>query len=121
MNRTIKDVRVKPFHDDGHTQLRTHLADFLAAYNFAGRLNTLGGLTPYEYIRKIRMSEPDRFIFDFSDCYAEGGEAVQAGYPDLELRHLTVEVSRHEALARQFRLADLRFTQCILVSTRLGR
>jgi hypothetical protein len=31
MNRTIKDARVKPFHYDGHTQLRTHLADFLAA------------------------------------------------------------------------------------------
>ena len=47
-----------------HDQLRTHLADFLAAYNFAPRLKTRSGLTPYEYIRNIWTSEPDRFILD---------------------------------------------------------
>lgn len=47
---------------EGHDQLRTHLADFMAAYNFARRLKTLSGLTPYEYIAKIWTSEPDRFI-----------------------------------------------------------
>ena len=62
MNRTIKDATVKRFHYDDHDQLRTHLADFMAAYNFARRLKTLGGLTPYEYICKIWTSEPDRFI-----------------------------------------------------------
>jgi hypothetical protein len=36
----------------------------MAAYNFARRLKTLGGLTPYEYICKIWASEPDRFILD---------------------------------------------------------
>ena len=61
MNRTIKDATVKPFN---HDQLRTHLADFMAAYNFASRLKALGGLTPYEYICKISTSEPDRFILD---------------------------------------------------------
>lgn len=35
-----------------------------SAYNFARRLKTLGGLTPYEYICKIRTSEPDRFILN---------------------------------------------------------
>jgi hypothetical protein len=30
-----------------------HLADFLAAYNFAKRLKTLRGLTPHEYVCKI--------------------------------------------------------------------
>ena len=64
MNRTIKDATVKRFHYENHDQLRTHLADFLAAYNFARRLKTLGGLTPYEYICKIWTSEPDRFILD---------------------------------------------------------
>ncbi len=44
--------------------LRTHLADFMAAYNFARRLKTINGLTPYEYICKIWTSEPDRFILD---------------------------------------------------------
>lgn len=55
------------------------------------------------------------------DGDAEGGVAVENGDTNLELRHLTVEVSRHEALTQQFRFADLRFTQCILVSTRLLR
>jgi hypothetical protein len=64
MNRTIKDATVKRFHYDSDDQLRTHLADFLAAYNFARRLKTLGGLTPYEYICKVWTSEPDRFILN---------------------------------------------------------
>ena len=62
MNRTIKDATVKRYHYDSHEQLRSHLADFLDAYNFARRLKTLSGLTPYEYICKIWTSEPDRFI-----------------------------------------------------------
>jgi hypothetical protein len=45
-----------------HDPLRIHLGDFMAAYNFARRLQTLSGLTPYEYICKIWASEPDRFI-----------------------------------------------------------
>ncbi|SNT73819.1 hypothetical protein SAMN05444959_105265 [Paracoccus seriniphilus] len=60
MNRTIKEATVKRFHYDNHDQLRTRLADFLAAYNFGRRLKTLSGLTPYEYICKIWTSEPDR-------------------------------------------------------------
>ena len=64
MNRTIKDATVKRYHYDSHDQLRGHLADFLDAYNYARRLKTLTGLTPYEYICKIWTSEPDRFILD---------------------------------------------------------
>jgi transposase InsO family protein len=64
MNRTIKEATVKHFHYESHEQLRVHLADFMAAYNFARRLKTLSGLTPYEYIAKIWTSEPDRFIVD---------------------------------------------------------
>jgi len=64
MNRTIKDATVKRYHYDDHAQLRSHLADFLAAYNFARRLKTLSGLTPYEYICKIWTSEPDQFILN---------------------------------------------------------
>ncbi len=60
MNRTIKEPTVKRFHYESHDQLRAHLADFMAAYNFARRLKTLSGLTPYEYIAKIWTSEPDR-------------------------------------------------------------
>jgi hypothetical protein len=61
MNRTIKDASVKRFHYDSHDQLRQHLADFVAAYNFARRLKTLRGLTPYEAICKAWTEEPARF------------------------------------------------------------
>ena len=64
MNRTIKEATVKRFHYDSHDQLRTHLAYFMAAYNFARRLKTLNGLTPYEYICNIWTSEPERFILN---------------------------------------------------------
>ena len=64
MNRTIKEATVKRYHYDSHDQLRTHLGDFMAAYNFARRLKTLSGLTPYAYICKIWTSEPDRFFID---------------------------------------------------------
>ena len=61
MNRTIKDATVKRCHYDSHGQLRQHLDDFVSAYNFGRRLNTLKGLTPYEYICKIRTVEPELF------------------------------------------------------------
>jgi transposase InsO family protein len=64
MNRTIKEATVKRYHYDSHHQLRTHLTNFMAAYNFARRLKTLSGLTPYEYICKIWTSEPNRFILN---------------------------------------------------------
>jgi len=48
----------------GHHQLRAHLTDFMAAYNFARPLKTLGGLMLYEYICKIWTSEPKRFILN---------------------------------------------------------
>jgi integrase-like protein len=64
MNRTINDATVKRYHNDDYDQLRSHLSDFLDAYNCARRLKTLSGLTPYEYICKIWTSEPDRFILN---------------------------------------------------------
>ncbi|WP_243451649.1 IS3 family transposase, partial [Sphingosinicella soli] len=47
---------------ENHDQLRRHLADFVNAYNFARRLKTLKGLTPYEYVCKIWSEQPKRFI-----------------------------------------------------------
>ncbi len=61
MDRTIKDATVKRFHYDSHYQLRQHLDDFIAAYNFARRLKRLRGLTPYEIICKAWADQPDRF------------------------------------------------------------
>jgi transposase InsO family protein len=46
MNRTIKEAAVKRFHYESYDQLRTHLADFMAAYNFARRLKTLAASHP---------------------------------------------------------------------------
>ena len=61
MNRTIKDATVKRYHYKSHEQLKEHLHNFMMAYNFAKRLKTLKGLTPYEYICKIWTKEPERF------------------------------------------------------------
>lgn len=62
MNRTIKEATVKRFYYETHDQLREHLANFVAAYNFAKRLKTLKGLTPYEFICKCWTKQPERFI-----------------------------------------------------------
>ena len=64
MNRTLKDATVKRFHYETHDQLRSHLADFIGAYNFGRRLKTLKGLTPYEAICKTWTSDPGRFTLD---------------------------------------------------------
>ena len=64
MNRTIKDATVKRYHYESHDQLRQHLSDFVTAYNFARRLKTLKGLTPYEYICKLWTTEPQRFTLN---------------------------------------------------------
>ena len=61
MNPTIKDATVKRYHYESHDQLKEHLDTFLLAYNFAKRLKTLKGLTPYEYVCKVWTLEPDRF------------------------------------------------------------
>ena len=61
MNRTIEEATVRRSYDDSHEQLRSHLADFLDADNFAECLKTLKGLTPYEHIRKLWTGQPQRF------------------------------------------------------------
>jgi len=61
MNRTIKEATVRRYHYESHQQLKQHLKTFLAAYNYARRLKTLRGLTPYEYTCKCWTETPDRF------------------------------------------------------------
>jgi hypothetical protein len=51
---------VKRFYYETHDQLRSHLNDFIDAYNFARRLKTLKGLTSYEYVCKIWTKEPNQ-------------------------------------------------------------
>ena len=64
MNRTIKDATVRRFYYDSHDQLGGHLTDFVSAYNFARRLKTLKGLTPYEFICQRWTNEPERFTLN---------------------------------------------------------
>ena len=61
MNRTIKDATVRRYYYETHDQLRAHLQLFLDAYNYARRLKTLRGLTPYEFICTRWVEEPHRF------------------------------------------------------------
>jgi len=64
MNRTLKEATVRRYHYETHDQLRAHLDTFLAAYNFAKRLKTLRGLTPYEFMCKRWTENPDQFRLD---------------------------------------------------------
>ena len=52
---------MKRFHYETHQHLEGHLRTFLAAYNFAKRLKTLRGLTPYEFVCASWQKEPHRF------------------------------------------------------------
>lgn len=61
MNRTLKEATVKKYYYQMHQHLKAHLDTFLMAYNFAKRLQTLQGFSPYEYICKIWQQEPERF------------------------------------------------------------
>jgi transposase InsO family protein len=61
MNRTIKEATVRTYHYQSHSQLKEHLAAFLNAYNFAKRLKTLAGLTPYQHICSCFQKQPHRF------------------------------------------------------------
>ncbi|MBN4083057.1 IS481 family transposase [bacterium AH-315-B06] len=61
MNRTLKEATVKRYHYGTHEQLRDHLQTFLDAYNFAKRLKTLKGFTPFEHVVKCWTEQPERF------------------------------------------------------------
>jgi transposase InsO family protein len=61
MNRTLKEATVKRYHYGTHAQIKEHVHSFLMAYNFAKRLKTLRGLTPYEQICKVWTTQPKRF------------------------------------------------------------
>ena len=64
MNRTIKEATVQRYPYDSHKQLQAYLFDFVAAYNLAKRLKTLGGLTVYEFVCRCWQKEPFRFTLD---------------------------------------------------------
>lgn len=61
MNRTLKEATVKRYHYESHASLQEHLDTFVNAYNFAKRLKTLRGLTPYESLVKNWQEHPELF------------------------------------------------------------
>lgn len=61
MNRTLKEATVKRYHYGTHDQMREHLQNFVNAYNYAKRLKTLKGLTPFEHIVKCWTEKPKAF------------------------------------------------------------
>ena len=64
MNRTLKEATVHRYHYARHEELRLHLDTFVAAYNYARRLKTLNGFTPYEFICRAWQQERHRFTRD---------------------------------------------------------
>ncbi len=61
MNRTLKEATVRRYHYASHDQFREHLQTFVNAYNYAKRLKTLRGLTPFEHIVQCWKKEPKPF------------------------------------------------------------
>ena len=61
MNKTIKEATVWKYHYVSHDELEKHLQTFVDAYNFARKLKTLNGLTPYEFIIKQWKNNPKLF------------------------------------------------------------
>ena len=64
MNRTVKEATVRRYFHDSHDRPRENLDLFPQAYNFARRLKSLKGLTPYEHICKVWPEQPKRFKLD---------------------------------------------------------
>ena len=60
----IKDATVKPHRCEGLDQHRARLQLFLDAYNHGGRLKTLRGLTPHEFVCQAWTKDPARFRLD---------------------------------------------------------
>ena len=64
MNRTIKEATVNRYFYQNQEQLEQHLDAFISAYNFAKRLKTLNGFTPYQFIVKSWAENPQLFHTD---------------------------------------------------------
>jgi len=64
MVRTLKEATVRRYFYETHACLRAHLGTFLTAYNFAKRLKSLRGLTPYERICQLWTEHPERFTLN---------------------------------------------------------
>jgi transposase InsO family protein len=64
MNRTLKEATVSSFTYQTHEQLKSHLHAYLMAYNFAKRLKSLKGKTPWQFILNQWTLHKDFFNTD---------------------------------------------------------
>jgi transposase InsO family protein len=64
MNRSLKEATVRRYHYATHRHSKSTWPRFLDAYNFAKRLKTLRGSTPYEAICNAWAGQPARFWYD---------------------------------------------------------
>ncbi len=62
MNRTIKGPTVSRYHYKSHEELKKHPHAFLMGYNLTSRLKTLKGKSPYDFIKAVWATGPERFI-----------------------------------------------------------
>jgi hypothetical protein len=96
INRTIKEATVKRFHYESDDQLRTHLAGFMAAYNFARLLKNASRPHTLRIHRQdldVRARpahrQPDprdagTKHLDKAHCFSRGGSAHNCGYQGIK-------------------------------------
>ena len=70
MNRTLKEATVNRYFYQIHAPLEEHLSTSVNSYNFAKRLKTLQGLTPYEVIVRAWTEKHELFHADPSHLTA---------------------------------------------------
>ncbi|GFR26439.1 transposase, putative [Trichonephila clavata] len=89
-----------------HQQLKEHLYDFVMAYNYAKRLKTLKGLTPFEFICLQWTQSPELFIL--SPHHHTLGPYISA-----LLASMNNSEKIHETLTEEIRVALEELTQSI--------
>jgi len=109
MNRMIREATVKRYYYETHDQLRHHLTDFVGAYNFARRLKTLRGLTPYEAIYKAWTDDPSRLISNpHHQSLGPNNKGVDDPYR-VVYRHIVIDRCRQQQRLITSMTLDLRY------------
>ena len=71
MNRTIKEATVQRFYYESHQQLRRHLADFVAAYNYGRPAQDAEGPHPLRiHLQKPGLLNPERLHYQSAPANA---------------------------------------------------
>ena len=107
MVRTLKEATVKTYHYETFSQLRRHVADYLAAYNFAKHLKALRWKTPYETIQALWDSKQELF-YGPPDHLTPGPNSRRIPSPDSR-RHTASNPSGQSRPQRNDRLSTNRY------------